>query len=131
MTNLVYSFEYNRDYEPPAPILEVGISLPRQDQPTVTISGLLDSGSDGTMLPISILENIGAKPVGRGRIRGILGNSTAASIFLVKLYLGNQQIYAVRVIGVDEESECLIGRNVLRHLVVTLNGLASVTEIST
>lgn len=87
MNSLIYSFEYSNEYEPPAPILEIGISLPRQDQPNLFINGLIDSGSDGTMVPITFLESIGAKPVGRGRIRGILGNSQSANIYLVKLYL--------------------------------------------
>lgn len=75
MPNQVHTFAYRNDYEPSMPIIELGISLPKRSQADVTVTALLDSGSDGTMLPVSLLEQINAKPIGQGHIRGILGHS--------------------------------------------------------
>ena len=130
MLNQVYTFAYSNDYTPAIPIVELGISLPKRSQADVTITALLDSGSDGTMFPIYLLEQIGAKPVGQGQIRGILGHSRPIELYLIKLYIGSHQLHAIRVIGIETTEEPIVGRNVLNHLVVTLNGLASVTEIA-
>ena len=130
MPNQVYTFAYSNDYTPAIPIVELGISLPKRSQADVTITALLDSGSDGTMLPVDLLDQIGAKPVGQGQIRGILGHSRPIELYLFKLYIGSHQLHAIRVIGIETTEEPIVGRNVLNHLVVTLNGLASVTEIA-
>lgn len=129
MSNQVYTFPYNTDYTPAMPTIELGISLPRDSQESVSVIALLDSGSDGTMLPISLLEQIGAKPVGQGHIRGILGHSRPIELYLIKVYIGPHQLHAIRVIGIDADEEPIVGRNVLNHLVITLNGLASMTEV--
>lgn len=130
MPNQVYTFAYSNDYTPAMPIVEVGISLPKRSQADVTIAALLDSGSDGTMLPVDLLDQIGAKPVGQGQIRGILGYSRPIELYLIKLYIGSHQLHAIRVIGIETTEEPIVGCNVLNHLVVTLNGLAGVTEIA-
>jgi predicted aspartyl protease len=130
MPNLVYSFAYSNAYTPAMPMVELGISLPKRSQADVTITALLDSGSDGTMLPVYLLDQIGAKPVGQGHIRGLLGHSRPIDLYLIKLYIGPHQLHAIRVIGIDAHEEPLVGRNVLNHLVITLNGLAGVTEVA-
>lgn len=129
MSNLVTSVDYSRDYDPPAPLLEVGVSIARHNRPDITIKAMIDSGSDGTMMPASLLESIGAKPIGKGRIRGVMGNSQSVNIYLVKLYISTHQLYAIRVAGVEDEDEPLLGRNVMQNLVITLDGLVGVIEI--
>ena len=130
MPNLVYTFPYNTVYTPAMPMVELGISLPKRSQAELTITALLDSGSDGTMLPLYLLDKIGAKPVGQGSIRGILGQSRPIDLYLIKLYIGPHQLQAIRVIGINAEEEPIVGRNALNHLVITLNGLAGFTEVA-
>lgn len=130
MPSQVYTFAYSIDYTPAMPLVELGISLSKASQPEVTIAALGDSGSDGTMLPLTLLEKIGAKPVGQGRVRGILRYSHPVDLYLIKLYIGVHQLHAVRVIGIEDTEEPIVGRNALNHLVVTLNGLAGITEIA-
>ena len=129
MTKRVYTYTYSEEYDPPMPVMDVGVSLPKQDAVEVTTTALLDSGSDGTLISIDLSESIGAKPVGPARVHGLWGGSQLANMYIVKLYIGPHQLYAIRVAGVASNSECLIGRNVLNQLVVTLNGHASVVEI--
>ena len=130
MNKRIYTYNYSNDYEPAMPVMEVGISLPKRDTAEITVSALLDSGSDGTLLPVDVLESIGAKPVGPARVHGLWGGSRSANMYLVKLYLGPQQLFAIRVAGVRTEDESIIGRNALNHLVITLNGRAGVVEIT-
>lgn len=130
MSKRAYSFDYNPEYDPPMPIIEMGVSLPKRSHAELAVSALLDSGSDGTLLPIDLLESIGAKPIGPARVHGLWGGSRSANMCLVKLYIGPHQLFAVRVAGVRAEDECIVGRNVLNYLVVTLNGHAGVVEIA-
>lgn len=130
MPDLVYTFPYNNNYTPAMPVIELVFSLPKRNQPDLTIMALLDSGSDGTMLPVYLLDKIGAKPVGQGGVRGILGYSRSVDLYLIKLYIGPHQLHAIRVIGIDTDEEPIVGRNALNHLIITLNGLANVTEVA-
>lgn len=43
--------------------------------PNMAHFALMDSGADGTLVPIDLLEQVGARQVGTARIRGILGQS--------------------------------------------------------
>lgn len=82
------------------PVIEIGVSLPKRSAAEITTPALLDSGSDGTLIPIDLLESIGAKPVGPARVHGLWGGSRSANMYLVKLYIGPHQLFAVRVAGV-------------------------------
>ncbi len=126
---IVHTYSYSQDYSPPMPVVEIGVSIPGNPQTEKLLTALIDSGSDGTLIPTDILEEIGARYVRAGQIRGILGDSLPVDIYLVSLRIGSHTIHAVRVVAASEDAEIILGRNVLNHLVVTLNGLASVTEI--
>ena len=129
MSKKVYTYPYSQDYHPPMPVVEIGLSVPKRSQAEKLLIALIDSGSDGTLVPIDILEEVGARYVGDARIRGILGDSQSVDIYLASLRLGSHSVHAVRVVGAPEDTEVILGRNVLNHLVITLDGLASVTEI--
>jgi hypothetical protein len=68
--------------------------------------------------------------VGAARVRGVLGDSQVADIYLVSIRVGPHLLGAMRVVAGAEGSEIILGRNVLKQLVVTLNGLASTVEIA-
>jgi len=129
MAETIYTYPYSQDYHPAIPIVEIGVTTPGDSQSQRWLTALIDSGSDGTLIPIDILEEIGARYVREARIRGIFGDSEPVDIYLVSLHLGPHTIQAARVVAAPEGAEAILGRNVLNHLVITLNGLASVTEI--
>lgn len=129
MSSQVYTYEYDQTYDPPMPIVEIGLTVLGRTDAETTVTALIDSGSDGTLIPIDILEAIGARYLDKARIRSILGNSQAVNLYLVSLRLGQQQIHAARVVAIAAGDEIILGRNVLNELVIILNGPASVTEI--
>jgi hypothetical protein len=97
----VYTFDYSTEYDPPGPIVEFQVSK----------------------------AGHGARYVETRQMRGIVGLAYPVDLYLVSIRIGVHPMPAVRVIAGVAESEAIIGRDVLNHLVVTLNGLASVTEI--
>ena len=48
----------------------------------------------------------------------------------VNIQIGDYQVPAVQVIGVQPGETAIIGRDVLNHLIVVLDGIGSTTEIS-
>lgn len=111
------------------PVVEVKLGKGGEVAPGNPRLALIDSGADGTLVPIDLLEQVGARQVGTARIWGIVGQSEIADVFLASLQVGPHTLNAVRVVADLEGDEIILGRNVLNHLVVTLNGLSSTVEI--
>jgi len=125
----LYTYPYDRRYQPAMPVVELALNKSGGSRSDSLHLAVVDSGADGTLVPVNLLEEIGARQVGTARIRGILGESQVADIFLVSLRIGPHLLGAVRAIAGAEGDEIILGRNVLNQLVVTLNGLASTVEI--
>lgn len=64
------------------------------------------------------------------RVRGLFGHARNADLYLVDVQLGDYRVPAVRVIGVPSGETAIIGRDILNHLIVVLDGIGSTTEIS-
>jgi len=126
----LHTYPYDIAFDPPMPVVEVQIHAPGHEPLPRTFSALVDSGADGTLIPVNLLEAAGARYVGEARLRGITGTSLRVDIYLLNLRVGSQWVRGVRVAAVTEPAEIVLGRNVLNHLVITLNGLAGVTEIA-
>ena len=119
-------------YDPPAPVVDI-IVKPRpasSQQVGEKVRALLDSGADATMLPESLLASIGAIRIDRRRSRGVYGQARMVSVYLVDIQIGRLVVPAIRAIGLSDNDDPLIGRDVLNHLIVTLDGIGSVTEVS-
>jgi predicted aspartyl protease len=130
MRDKIYTYPYSQDYHPSMPVVEISLSKPGNNEAKELLTALIDSGcSDGTLIPIDVLEEVGARHVGEARLRGILGNRRSVDVYLVSLRIGPNPVHAARAVAVPEGDEIILGRNVLNHLVITLNGPASVIEI--
>jgi predicted aspartyl protease len=92
------------------------------------VTALVDSGADATMIPINLLRKIRALVVETRRLRGVTGSSKVVQLYGVTIRIEGFVLPAVHVIATVGD-EATLGRNVLNHLIVTLNGLAGVTEI--
>jgi len=122
------SFEYDRTYIPPFPIVDFTVSA-MKDGPRQTIQGLIDSGSDITQIPLSVLRAIGARDVDDRWVRDASGLRIPVAIYMVQLQIGVSVLPGVEVVGRTGSNETIVGRDVLNQFIVTLNGLANVTEI--
>lgn len=57
---LVYTYEYDTAHDPAMPVVEVRIG-PVNTIPTLRLNALIDSGSDGTIIPLPELKRIAAR----------------------------------------------------------------------
>lgn len=125
----MYSNEYDRKTYPPMPVVELvvtGIDVPNR---SATLVAIVDSGADATFMPLRMLRRLGVKSVRKADISGISGIRYPVDQFLVKLTIGPYELYGIRVVG-DAQNRAILGRDVLNQLIVTLNGLAHVVEIT-
>lgn len=125
-----FSFEYDTDYNPSAPVIEIGVRRAGQEQPEDLVQVLVDSGADATTLPERVLVARGARRVERRQVRGISGPAYPVNLYLVTIRVGSHLLPGIRAIAIADEEEALVGRDVLDHLVVTLHGPASTLEVA-
>ena len=91
---------------------------------------LVDSGADATIIPLRDLACLKARKVDTKRITGIGGLSYRVDIYEVSVRLGIYNVAKVYAVADRQNTEIIIGRDVLDQFIVTLNGLASMVEIS-
>lgn len=126
---MVFTYDYNSTYIPSMPT--VGIYIGRSgNRPTQELQALVDSGADATIVPLSILRQIGARRGDKVWMRGITRGRDMVHLYHISIQLADFQQNVLKVVGDPEYDEVILGHDILNHLVVTLNGLASVVEIS-
>jgi len=125
----VISFDYDKTYFPSAPVVEIEVDGYNDQLGRQTLWAMVDSGADATMIPIPILNAIGASYKESMWMRGTTGVRIEVDLHLVAIRIGPHLIRGLHVIGIPAMDEAVIGRDVLNELVLTLNGPAQATEI--
>lgn len=82
------------------------------------------------MIPVRTLQQVGARRSRKALMRGVTGVGALVDLYAVAVQLGAYRQGSVEVVGVADNDEAIIGRDILNHLAVTLNGPALVVEIS-
>lgn len=117
-------YPYDAAYEPPFPAAPVVLRNGEEGLRTAKVQALLDTGSDGSLVPIAYLEEILAPPMTDTRFRSHRGEWRAAQVFEADLELGSLRLPGIFVIGDEQGSEIVLGRNVLNKLRLLLDGPA-------
>ena len=125
----IYTYEYDYTYSPSAPIVELEVGTQRSAE-SVILPALIDSGADATLLPKELLIRVAARPVDTRILRTVTGARSSVSIFSVWLHIGPFTLHNIRAVGVESIEGAILGSDALNQLVVTMNGLATTTEIS-
>lgn len=95
-------YSYDISYQPPFPVVRVAFYNSEEGLRTVPEKALLDTGSDGSLVPIAYLRQILAPALTDTRIRSHWGEWRPAQLFVVDLELGNLRLPDVFVVG-DEQ----------------------------
>lgn len=103
----VLTYSYSRDYRPPMPIVTIELSAPGRAPLGRPLAALVESGSDGTLIPIDVLEEAGTRYVGEARLRAITGESQLVDVYLASIRVGPHLVRGVRVVAASEQSENL------------------------
>lgn len=125
---MLYTYDYDLSYLPAMPI--VSLTIGKADSAaTLALSGLVDSGADATMIPLRHLHEVGAIKRRYVRIRTISGQLTGSNLYTISLQFAHYKRNRIDVVGNVESDEVIIGRDILNHLVITLDGLANVVLV--
>ncbi|GIK73289.1 MAG: hypothetical protein BroJett021_22770 [Chloroflexota bacterium] len=82
------------------------------------------------IIPVTYLKQVGARKTAKVWMRGAADQRRLVDLYTVCLQLGDLTTQRLPVVGGSGESEVIVGRDVLNQLIVTLNGLASVAEVT-
>jgi predicted aspartyl protease len=122
------TFDYNPTYVPAAPFAELIVHHEDDAVEPITIIAQIDTGADATMLPISVLEQVEALFESTRVAYDFSGQRHLTNLYAVSVTFAGQPFY-LSVIAQENVAEGIIGRDILNHFVITLNGLANVTEV--
>ena len=123
------TFDYDSIYYPAAPVIEIEVDGYDDNLGRRTLRAMVDSGGDASMIPLSILEAIGATYKESTWMRGTAGGRIEVDLYLVAIQIGTELVYGLHVVSSPSTKEAVVGRDVLNQLIVTLNGPAGVTEV--
>jgi predicted aspartyl protease len=127
---VVYSYDYDSSYIPAMPIVELQIGRP-EAEPAFDLLAIIDTGADATIIPVAILEQIGARKIGKTWMRGTTGNRIRVQLYAIAIAVGPHTQAWLEVVGDTLSDEVILGRDILNHLTTILNGPAHTTQIPT
>lgn len=123
------SIPYNSNYAPPAPVIQFSLSAPGDAPQADLLTGIVDTGPDGTLIPIRYLEAIEAIDIGDGILYGVLGEARNVHLYEADIHIENLTLPGVVFVGDDYGNEIVIGRNILNRLILLLDGQRSLTDL--
>ncbi len=114
--------KYDESFEPPAPIAKIAARNIETGERARDISVLLDTGSDVSLLPKSMLGSLGISPLPNEsyRLQGFDGSQTSAEVFYLQVvFLGNR--FTGKYCVIDDEIG-ILGRDVLNEFSILFDG---------
>ena len=121
-------FPYNTTYEPALPVCQVVLST-ESNQEGVELTAVLDTGADGTIVPVRYLEEIDAHPVFETGLRSQWGERRTVFSYLVNLRIGNMAFPGVYAVGDDLGDDFVLGRDVLNRMRLLFDGPETLTQL--
>lgn len=123
-------FRYSHNYYPAAPMVEVTFIAVAEQERVGPLPAMIDSGADGTIVPIHYLDEIQASPTKEMAMRSQWGERRIVMMYLVDVQIGEITLPGIEVVGDEMSAEIILGRDVLNQLRVLLHGPAEVVEVS-
>lgn len=121
-------YSYDTTYDPPIPVCDVTLTAPATDR-HAELGAIVDTGADGTIVPIRYLRRIGARRAFEANLHSQWGERRTVFLYLVDLTIGELALPGVYVVGDELGDETVLGRNVLSRLRVLLDGPQAVMTL--
>ena len=120
-------YNYDSRFDPPAPVFPVQVSSPVS--PALTLSAFVDSGSDATVIPRSIIQNLRLRRLRYARVQGFGSGVERSPVFSLLISVERHEPEIIEVIAWDEDY-VLLGRDIINHWQVLLDGPGLVLTVS-
>ena len=118
-----------QNFNPPAPVMEVSLSIPSAQAVILKSPALLDSGADITVIPEQIVQQLQLKYVDEIIVSGYDRIPKQTFIYSVKLIFNGLGDFIVRAIASNND-HVLVGRDILNKWSLLLKGRNKIFEIS-
>ena len=122
-------YKYNSQVTPPAPFVHVTIRTSDRAKELPDQPAQLDCAADRTVLPLTTVEKLGIAEVRQRGVEGIGGSVTFLPTFLVQIEVRQLPPLTLEVLASKGEPYILLGRDVLNHFRVMLDGPNLALEI--
>ena len=120
---------YNKRYSPPIPVLPVRFYTSVTDTFAGPFEAIVDTAADASLVPRSILREMGAEETAPGWLRGVTGDRRPVALYFVDIYLDKLSYPGIRVMSDVKGKEIILGRDVLNKIPLFLDGLQQQTLI--
>jgi predicted aspartyl protease len=124
------SFPFNLEYDPPAPACQIYLNSTRGRRVVGPLPAILDTGADGTLIPLRYLKEIGATRTFETGLRSQWGERRVVYLYMVNLRIDRIDLSGVFVVGDDQSEEIVIGRNILNQFKIIFDGPNETTQVT-
>lgn len=122
-------YPYSSEYLPAAPVVEIRLGTPGAELGSGFLEAFVDTGADATLVPMAHLRQAKAKKVDQAALRSQWGERRMVTLYAVALEINQYHFAAIRVVGDEIGNEVILGRSVLNHLRLLLDGPAGMVEV--
>jgi predicted aspartyl protease len=119
---------YSDSFNPPAPAVSVQVSSSEDIAHSPTLLALVDTGSDTTLIPETLADQLRLAPAGEVDVQAYEGTPKTVTFYDVILRVSNLRLVGLSVVTFSADY-VLLGRDVLNHLCLLLDGPALALEI--
>ena len=120
---------YSHDFDPPAPVVTFTIYCPVDRRRVTSVLGEIDTGADISVVPQRVVNALKLIPRRVLTTEGYDGTQSQWPAYMVDLEVEGHTVSDVEVIALRRQNG-ILGRDVLNHLIVTLNGKELIVEIA-
>jgi predicted aspartyl protease len=113
--------EYSRDFDPPAPFIDMIVAAPGDSGSRRSIGALLDTGAEVSVIPQQIVHELELSPYAEMVIEAFDGRRQRVNLYVVALEIADTRLSLVRAIAYST-SYAILGRDVLNRFFTTLSG---------
>jgi predicted aspartyl protease len=121
-------YRYDAKFNPPAPVLPIQLSSPSRIS-LLTVPALVDSGSDITVIPRTVAQDLNLQPAYVAYSKGLSGALEESTVFSAMVSIEREEPEITGVLTWNEDY-ALLGRDVINHWQVLLDGPGLVLTVS-
>lgn len=115
-------FSYVSYGSAPAPFVYLTVRCRETEKQAEDVPAQLDCGSDRTVLPAKLVERLGLVEMGHLRVEGFGGQVVDAPTFAADIAVRGLHAIRIKVLANDREPVVLLGRDILNHHRIVLDG---------
>ena len=116
------TYNYNQQFSPPAPLVYVTVHSPDGKHHVEEFPAQIDPAADRTVIPLRLAEALALIPLGELPFGGLGGTIVRAKTYHVRIGIRGMPAIPLNAAAHHEEALVLLGRDVLNHYRILLDG---------